>query len=277
MYSTATPLCGIFQRFRCPCKQTERLLTNPLRTIFLAQFLAFSVDAEEIPVQTEILLQPNGGAEVGLEFQAWLSPHQESDEEMNAPTTSPPSSHGDHATNDQPQEVPEVFVSATPSRLRADRTFQGHGVLSFTRDFSRAFVALRIDNIERSEIAMLHIHCGKPGTLGPIAIDLGLRYDLQEASSDGLLSVEISNEDLVAVIEGAETEFDALTVGCPIFFDAATSEQVLPWTMFATPSDRVVTLAGLADIAAQRGLYFNLHTTGQMVFGDMRGQLYPIP
>jgi hypothetical protein len=35
----------------------------------------------------------------------------------------------------------------------------------------------------------------------------------------------------------------------------------------------VKTIAGLQLIAEQGELYFNLHTTGQTYFGDMRGQL----
>jgi hypothetical protein len=32
----------------------------------------------------------------------------------------------------------------------------------------------------------------------------------------------------------------------------------------------------MAYIAQQGELYFNLHTTGQTFFGDIRGQLYPM-
>jgi hypothetical protein len=31
----------------------------------------------------------------------------------------------------------------------------------------------------------------------------------------------------------------------------------------------------MAEIAMERELYFNLHTTGQTYFGDIRGQIYP--
>jgi len=33
---------------------------------------------------------------------------------------------------------------------------------------------------------------------------------------------------------------------------------------------------GLADIAQEGELYFNLHTKGQTYYGDMRGQVYPV-
>ena len=37
---------------------------------------------------------------------------------------------------------------------------------------------------------------------------------------------------------------------------------------------KVSTVAGMAQIAMERELYFNLHTTGQTFYGDIRGQLY---
>jgi hypothetical protein len=38
----------------------------------------------------------------------------------------------------------------------------------------------------------------------------------------------------------------------------------------------MVTVAGLATIAAEGELYFNLHTKNQQYFGDIRGQLWAI-
>jgi len=35
-----------------------------------------------------------------------------------------------------------------------------------------------------------------------------------------------------------------------------------------------VTIAGLEYIARQSELYFNLHTAGQVYFGDIRGQFH---
>lgn len=43
--------------------------------------------------------------------------------------------------------------------------------------------------------------------------------------------------------------------------------------MLGRPLDRVKTVAGMATIAREGELYFNLHTTGQNFFGDIRGQL----
>jgi hypothetical protein len=54
----------------------------------------------------------------------------------------------------------------------------------------------------------------------------------------------------------------AFTAGCPI----------TP----SIPLGKVVTVAGMAQIALESELYFNLHMKGQTFFGDMRGQLHPV-
>jgi len=67
---------------------------------------------------------------------------------------------------------------------------------------------------------------------------------------------------LVAVTDHSHGPLGFFTAGCPI----------IP----SVPMDRVRTIAGLALIAQQGELYFNLHTKGQMFFGDIRGQLTPV-
>ena len=115
--------------------------------------------------------------------------------------------------------------------------------------------------VKLDEIVMFHIHCGRPGQLGPIIVDFDLAGDLKEYMADGFLALEITNEDIVAVTDNGQGLVGAFTAGCPI----------VP-TM---PLDKVKTIAGMALIAQQGELYFNLHTAGQTFFGDIRGQLYP--
>lgn len=109
---------------------------------------------------------------------------------------------------------------------------------------------------------MLHNHCGRPGQLGPIIVDLGMNRDLSKIFADRELSLEITNEDIVAVTGHSHGVVAAFTGGCPI----------LP----LISGDRVIRVAGMAHIAFQRELYFNLHTTGQTYFGNVRGQLHPV-
>ena len=208
-------------------------------------FLALPLAAQETESRSGISLQPDAGDEFGAVFQAWLSPHQEGGEERDTPAV-----------------TPDVFKSFAPSVDRNDRPSRGHGTLAFTQDFSRAYAHVAIEGLEPKDIVMFHIHCGRPGQLGPIIVDFGLDHDLPALFADGELSLEITNEDIVATKESGHGLVGALTAGCPI----------VP----SIPVDKVVTVAGLARIAFERELYFNLHTKGQMFFGDIRGQLHPV-
>jgi CHRD domain len=198
--------------------------------------------AQEIAPRDGTALNPELGGEIMVIYEAWLSPHQEGGEER-----------------DTPAFVPDVFRSTAPSVDRKDRPSRGHGTLAVSRDLSRAYAHIKIEGVNPQDITMFHIHCGRPGQLGPILIDLGLKGDLALMFEDGEMSVEITNEDITAVTDHAHGVIAAFTAGCPI----------VP----ALPNDRVTTIAGLNHIAAQGELYFNLHTKGQVYFGDIRGQL----
>lgn len=216
-----------------------------MRFSLLALLVATPLAAQEIPPVSGIALDPAAGGEIGQIYQAWLSPHQEGGEE-----------------EDTPGLIPDVFRSTAPSVPRAERTSQGHGTLAFTRDLSKAYVHVKVENVDLTQINMFHIHCGRPGQLGPILVDFGLMGELSEMMADGELSLEITNADIVAAKEHGHGLVAAFTAGCPI----------TP----VIPGDKVVTVAGMAQIAAERELYFNLHTKGQTFFGDIRGQIYPV-
>lgn len=196
-------------------------------------------------------LDPARGQEVGMTFEAYLSPHQEPDEEENTPST-----------------TPAQFKSTTPSQSRAAREaagHRGHGKIRFSKDLSRAFIDVRVDGVKPATINMFHIHCGKPGILGPILLDFAQVTDLQKELADGVLTVEVRNEHLVKTSQHAHGVVGAFTAGCVINSPSLGS---------AKPS-KVSTVAGMAQIALEGELYFNLHTTGQTYFGDMRGQIHP--
>lgn len=109
---------------------------------------------------------------------------------------------------------------------------------------------------------MFQIHCGKSGQLGPILVNFGIDEDLQTVFANGELSLEIVTKDLVDVVEHSHGLVGALTGGYLI--------------NPATPLQKVHTVAGMASIAMERELYFNLHTKGQTYFRDIRGQLYSV-
>ncbi len=107
---------------------------------------------------------------------------------------------------------------------------------------------------------MFHIHCGRPSMLGPIAIDFSLTTDIQKNfNDDGVLALEVTNKDVEAVVAAGEGLIGAITMGCPI-----------------APGlkDKFTTIGGMQYLAEQGDLYFNLHTTGESYFGDIRGQMH---
>ncbi len=188
-------------------------------------------------------LDPARGGEIGEVYESWLSPQQEGEEESEVPAM-----------------APEVFLSTKgPSLDREDRPSRGHGILAFNREYSRAYVELAISDINPEDIVMAHIHCGKPGMLGPILVDFGKTGEISDYFSDGVLSYEITNRDLEMVIDDGSGLVGAFAHGCPI--------------ILARPGDRVRTIAGMATIAAEGELYFNIHTAQQTFYGDIRGQL----
>lgn len=199
----------------------------------------------EITMPSPIALNPAAGQEIGTVFEAFLSPHQEGGEEQ-----------------DTPELVPDIFKSTAPSLLRHERQSRGHGVLSFTRDLSKAYVHVAIENVNVDEIVMFHIHCGRPGQLGPIIINFALAGNLQQYWEDNVLALELTNEDIEAVVAHSSGVVGNFTDGCPI--------------LMALPMDKVKTIAGMETIAREGELYFNLHTAGQTFFGDIRGQLHRV-
>lgn len=192
-----------------------------------------------------IALNPAGGEEVRFVYEAFLSPHQEGGEE-----------------EDTPAFVPNTFKSTAPSVPRNERTSRGHAVLEFTADLSRAYVYLAVENVNPEDVVMLHLHCGRPGQLGPIIVDFALAGDINEYLQDGVFALEITNEDIVSVTEHSHGLVSGFTSGCPI----------VP----TLPTDKVRTIAGMELIARQGELYFNLHTKGQTFFGDIRGQFFAV-
>ncbi|MEM7735866.1 MAG: CHRD domain-containing protein [Deinococcota bacterium] len=222
--------------------------------LLLVTALAFADDGHmsevvnpksESEMPSPLELNPARGQDIGSVFEAFLSPHQQGGEE-----------------EDTPRFIPAVFRSTAPSVPRNERTSRGHGVLSFTNDLSKAYVHLAVENVDLDNIVMFHIHCGRPGQLGPIIVDFGQMGDVREFWADGVFSMEITNEDIEAVLDNSEGLIGAFTAGCPI----------VP----SIPNDKVTTIGGMETIAREGELYFNLHTAGQTYFGDIRGKLVQV-
>ena len=191
-------------------------------------------------------LDPRRGSETGTVVEAFLTPHQEPGEEK-----------------DTPRLTPDAFRSTAPSLLRAERKGRGHGRVSFTRDLSRAYVEVVFEGVAAADIAMFHIHCGRPDQLGPIIVDFGHFDDLRAKMANGTYTFEVTTAAIEATAAGGHGLVGAVTAGCPVVPDNP---------IFG----KVKTVAGMEYIARKGELYFNLHTKGQMFFGDIRGQLIPM-
>ncbi len=227
--------------------------TQPTQTTAVSTATSSSAPASSSP-QPAPSLDAARGNEIGHVFEAFLSPHQESNEEENTPSS-----------------VPKQFRSTTPSMTRDQREaagHRGHGQIRFSKDLSRAWVDVRVEGVDLANVTMFHIHCGKPGILGPIIVDFALATDIKQNMADGLFSVELTNAHIAGTAAQGEGHglVEGFTRGCVI--GSPSLESMKP--------AKAMTIGGLADLAAERALYFNLHTSGQTYYGDIRGQLSPV-
>lgn len=191
---------------------------------------------------SQVNLNSSKGKEIGFVYEAFLSPHQEPDEEENTPKIAPPS-----------------LRSTAPSVPRNQRKSRGHGVVRFTKDLSKAFVDVQIEGVNPKDIVMFHIHCGNPDVLGPILVDFALSENIQQNFADSIFAAEVTNKNIEQTANSGRDILGAYTLGCPI-------ESGKP--------GKVKTVAGMEQFAKRRELYFNLHTKGQTFFGDIRGKLH---
>ncbi len=227
------------------------LQNTTVATIDASDFMSEAAENDTTGSSTSnvaaVNLDPSQGKEIGFAYEAFLSPQQEPGEEEETPPF-----------------TPAVFQSTEPSTPRDQRTSRGHGIVRFTRDLSEAYVDVDIDNVNIDDISMFHIHCGRPDQLGPILVNFALVEDgdIQgNFKDDDRFSVKVTNQDIVNTAAAGEGIVGAFTAGCPII-------PGIP--------DKVKTVAGMHTIAQQSELYFNLHTTSQTFFGDIRGKLTEI-
>jgi CHRD domain len=189
-------------------------------------------------------LNPSKGKEISFVYEAFLSPHQEPDEEENTPKIAPPS-----------------LRSTAPSLPRNQRKSRGYGVVRFTKDLSKALVDVQVEGVNSKDIVMFHIHCGNPDVLGPIIVDFGLSDNIQQNFADSNFVAEVTNQNIEKTAASGRDILGAYTLGCPIE---------------SGKLGKVKTVAGMEQFAKRGELYFNLHTKGQTFFGDIRGKLYQV-
>lgn len=216
-------------------------------TLSLVLLFALPMVAASAIVAPALAGEPSEAKNPGRAYRAWLSPEQEGGEESETPPA-----------------LQKSLGSTAPSTPRAQRTSRGYGELVFTNDLSRAKVDVKIEGVKPEDIVMFHIHCGPPGVLGPVAVDLGAFGPFTKTVVNGRMQVELKNEHIVTSDTKSEHEGHAppslkLPEGCPVEIGFPT---------------QVNTIAGLEYLASKGALYFNLHTKAHTYFGEMRGKLF---
>jgi hypothetical protein len=184
---------------------------------------------------------PALGATTYTTYEAWLSPAQEPGEESEVP-----------------KPLEKTLGATKPSTLRAERASRGHGRIRFTKDLTKALVEVDMKGVDPADIVMFHIHCGPPGGLGPILVDLGKFGDLTKIKG-GKFTAEIINADLTYASMLPRGFKFKLPESCPV-------EVGFPV--------QVKTISGMEYLARKGVLYFNLHTKAHTFYGEMRGQIY---
>jgi len=187
---------------------------------------------------------PALGATTYISYEAFMSPAQQPGEE-----------------SDVPKPLEKSLGATKPSTPRAQRPSRGWGKVRFTRDFTTALIDVEIKGVDPAEIIMFHIHCGPPGVLGPILVDLGKTGAASQKLANGKLSLKISNDDLTwtSMLPKGVKQL-TLPESCPVEPGYPTQTK---------------TLIGMEYLARKGLLYFNLHTHAHTYYGEMRGQLFP--
>jgi hypothetical protein len=100
--------------------------------------VASALNPRNIAAQpTSINFDVNKGQKIDFVYEAFLSPHQEPGEEKDTPSL-----------------TPKQFRSTAPSLLRNERKSRGHGVLRFSNDLSKAYVDVKVENVNPKDVVM---------------------------------------------------------------------------------------------------------------------------
>ena len=95
---------------------------------------------------------------------------------------------------------------------------RAYGRLDFAKNFSFANVDVQMSGLDPAKITAFHIHCGTPGILGPIVVDLGEYGDFTKTIVDGKFKATITNENITFV------------KGSPIVVDGVSITPTMPTT-----------------------------------------------
>jgi CHRD domain len=194
-------------------------------TLLAAVTAVTTVTATATPALAD---DPALGATTYIVYESFLSPAQEPGEE-----------------SETPKPLEKSLGATKPSTPRAQRGSRGWGKVRFTRDFTSALIDVEIKGVDPADILMFHIHCGPPGGLGPVLVDLGKSGPPSQKLASGKMSVKISNDDLTWGSMLPKGFKPSLPESCP-------AELGFPI--------QTKTLVGMEYLARRGLLYFNLHT-----------------
>lgn len=88
---------------------------------------------------------------------------------------------------------------------------RAYGRLDFAKNFSFANVDVQMSGLDPAKITAFHIHCGTPGILGPIVVDLGEYGDFTKTIVDGKFKATITNEN-ITFVKGLPTVVDGVSI-----------------------------------------------------------------
>jgi hypothetical protein len=148
---------------------------------------------------------------------------------------------------------------------------RGVAEITFDAFLTKAHVEVLFFHINVDNITAFHIHCGPPSTLGPVIVnfaDFVASGDVRDLISNRRVSVTVTNDKLTFIdtLPDDPPDTPRLPEGCPnnIFLPGQAN-----------------TIAALEALARLGVLYFNFHTSTfgdtSEFFGEMRGQVYPVP
>lgn len=171
---------------------------------------------------------------------------------------------------------------------------RGVGTIRFPKNLSYGQVDVQMTGVNVGDVTGFHIHCGPPGVLGPILLNLGQYGGFDQTINNGRFLAKFTNENIT--LPGVP---QVLPNGVPQIPDeglappsshsdgpvpSPSGEPQIPDGLPRLPEgcqvaaglpSPVTTVAGVEAVAKEGALYFNLHTEQNNFYGEMRGQVYP--
>lgn len=178
------------------------------------------------------------------------------------------------AAAQQPTAAPSTSYQAFPSPQQEPGPSSGEtttaiGLLEFDPYLTQVQVTFYLKNLNPSQIAAFHLHCGLPGQLGPIVVNFNIFGSFTQTfsqvdSNTYLFSQTVTDADV------DEANWPPSSLRPP---PACAANNIGP-----APATNIAGIEALARIGQ---LYFNVHVGNSIrqptyFFGLIRGQVYSV-